>query len=131
MTTQNIYKYAVKNALRFPYKGLITTEDLFDLDVRALDSIFKTLKKEQKNASEESLIDSKSSADKELEIKIAIVTEIVSDKLEAAEKAKRAAEKREKKQKILNIIDIKQNEALQNMSVAELTKLLAEDEDEE
>lgn len=131
MENQNIYKYAAKNAVRFFYRGVISVEDLFDLDVEALDSIYKNLKKEQKNANEESLINSKSSADKELEIKIAIVTDIVKDKLEAEEKAKKAVERRERRQRILNIIDTKQNEALQNKSIDELTQLLAEDEDEE
>ncbi len=131
MENQNIYKYAVKNSLRFPYRGVILVEDLFDLDVEALDSIYKTLKREQKNANEESLINSKSSADTALEIKIAIVTDIVKDKLEAEEKAKKAVERKERRQKILNIIDTKQNEALQNKSIDELTQLLAEDEDEE
>ena len=131
MENQNIYKYAAKNAVRFFYRGVIEVEDLFDLDVEELDSIYKNLKREQKNANEESLINSKSSADKELEIKIAIVTDIVKDKLEAAEKAKKAVESKERRQKILNIIDTKQNEALQNKSIDELTQLLAEYEDEE
>ena len=130
MENQNIYKYAAKNAVRFFYRGVISVEDLFDLDVEELDSIYKNLKKEQKNANEESLINSKSSADKELEIKIAIVTDIVKDKLEAEEKAKKAVERRERRQKILNIIDTKQNEALQNKSIDELTQLLAEDDEE-
>ena len=131
MENQNIYKYAVKNSLRFPYRGIISVEDLFDLDVKALDSIYKTLKREQRDTNEESLINSKSAADKHLEVKIAIVADIVKDKLEAAEKAKKAVERRERRQKILNIIDTKQNEALQEKSIDELMQLLAEDEDEE
>lgn len=131
MENQNIYKYAAKNAIRFFYRGVISVEDLFDLDVTTLDSIYKNLKREQRDTNEESLIESKTSADMDLEVKIAIVTDIVKDKLEAVEKAKKAAEKKERKQKILNIIDTKQNEALQNKSIEELTQLLAEDEDEE
>lgn len=131
MENQNIYKYAAKNGLRYFYRGVIEVEDLFDLNVEELDSIYKNLKREQRDTVEESLIDSKSAADKDLEIKIAIVADIVKDKLEAAEKAKKAVERRERRQKILNIIDTKQNEALQNKSIDELTQLLAEDEDEE
>ena len=131
MEIQNIYKYAAKNGLRFFYRGVISVEELFDLDVTTLDSIYKNLKREQRDTNEESLIESKTSADTDLEVKIAIVTDIVKDKLEAVEKAKKAAEKKERKQKILNIIDTKQNEALQNKSIEELTQLLAEDEDEE
>ena len=131
MENQNIYKYAAKKGIRFFYRGVITVEDLFDLDVEVLDSLYKNLKREQRDTVEESLIDSKTPADKDLEIKIAIVTDIVKDKLEAAEKAKKAVEKKERRQKILNIIDTKQNEALQEKSIDELKQLLAEDEDEE
>ena len=131
MENQNIYKYAAKNELRFFYRGVISVEDLFDLSVEDLDSIYKNLKREQRDTNEESLIDSKTPADKDLEIKIAIVTDIVKDKLEAAEKAKKAVEKKERRQKILSIIDAKQNEALQEKSIDELKQLLSEDEDEE
>ena len=131
MENQNIYKYAVKNSLRYFYKGVLSVEDLFDLDITALDSIYKNLKREQRDANEESLIKVKSPADKDLEVKIAIVTDIVNDKLEAEEKAKKAFERRERRQKILGIIEAKQNEALQEKSIDELKQLLTEDEDEE
>ena len=133
--TQNIFKYAAKKSLRFPYKGSISVEDLFKLDMTALDAVYKTLKKQQKSSNEESLIEEKTTEDKELEVKIAIVKEIFDDKKAAANKAKKAAANKVKNQKILEILAKKENEALENMSEDELRAQLidindTEDEDE-
>ena len=43
MATTNIFEYAVRNKIRFPFKGMISSEDLWDLTLENLDSIYKTL----------------------------------------------------------------------------------------
>ena len=128
MTVTNIFKYAAKKALRFPYKGVATVEDLFDLDMGSLDMVYKTLKKQQKASDEESLIEEKTIEDKNLEIKLAIVKEIFEDKKAAAEKAKRIVANKAKNQKILEILAKKENEALENMSEDELKAQLIIDD---
>ena len=117
---KNVFKYAAKKQLRFPYKGLVSVEDLFNLGLTELDSVYKVLKKQQKSSSEESLISDKTPQDTELEIKLAIVKEIFDDKKIAMDKAKKAVEKKVQAQKILEIMNKKQDEALQNMSQEEL-----------
>ena len=117
---KNIFKYAAKNALRFPYKGMASVEDLFDLGLNELDNIYKTLKKQQKNDAGESLIEDKTPQDTQLEVKLAIVKEIFNDKKIALDKSKKAAEKKAQAQKILSIMNRKQDEALQSMSMEEL-----------
>lgn len=117
---KNIFKYAAKNALRFPYKGMASVEDLFDLGLNELDNIYKTLKKQQKNDAGESLIEDKTPQDTQLEVKLAIVKEIFDDKKASIDKAKKTAEKKAQAQKILSIMNRKQDEALQNMSMEEL-----------
>ena len=117
---KNIFKYAAKKALRFPYKGMASDEDLFDLGLNELDNIYKTLKKQQKNDAGESLIEDKTPQDTQLEIKLAIVKEIFDDKKASIDKAKKTAEKKAQAQKILSIMNRKQDEALQNMSMEEL-----------
>ena len=117
---KNIFKYAAKHALRFPYKGMISVEDLFDLNTEELNAIYKTLKKQQKTDAGESLIEDKTNEDTQLEVKIAIVTEIFNDKQAAADRAKKSAIRKAQTQKILDIMSQKQNEALSNMSVEEL-----------
>ena len=126
MTTTNIFEYAVRNKVRFPFKGMISVEDLWDLSLTSLDSIYKTLNKQIKQSEEESLLTTKTSVDTELEIQIAIVKYIVSVKLEEQVAREKAAAKKAQKQKIMSIIATKEDEALQNSSVDDLRKMLDE-----
>lgn len=124
--TTNIFEYAVRNKVRFPFKGMISVEDLWDLSLTNLDSIYKTLNKQVKQSEEESLLTTKTNVDTELEAQIAIVKHIVSVKLEEQEAREKASAKKAQKQKIMSIIATKEDEALQNSSVDDLKKMLAE-----
>lgn len=126
MKTANIFEYATRNKVRFPFKGIISAEDLWDLSLTNLDSIYKTLNKQMKQSEEESLLKTKATVDEELEVQIAIVKHIVSVKLSEKESAEKALAKKEQKQKIMSILAAKENEALQNSSVEELQKMLDE-----
>lgn len=126
MTTTNIFEYAVRNKVRFPFKGMISVEDLWDLSLTNLDSIYKTLNKEIKQSEEESLLATKTNVDTELEVQIAIIKYIVTVKLEEQEAREKAAAKKAQKQKIMSIIATKEDEALQNTSVEDLRKMLDE-----
>ena len=129
MEVTNIFEYAVRNKIRFPFKGMISVEDLWDLSVTNLDSIYKTLNNQVKQSEEESLLTTKTSVDTELEVQIAIVKHIVSVKLEERETREKAAAKKAQKQKIMSIIATKEDEALQNSSVDDLRKMLDELDD--
>ena len=126
MTVENIFEYASRNKVRFPFKGMISVEDLWDLSLTNLDSIYKTLNKQVKQSEEESLLSTKASIDTELEVQIAIVKHIVSVKLAEKEAAEKATAKKAQKQKIMSIIATKQDEALQNSSIDDLKKMLDE-----
>ena len=123
---EKIFEFSVRNKVRFPFKGLISVEDLWDLSLANLDLIYKTLNKQAKQSEEDSLLKTKATVDKELEVQIAIVKHIVSVKLEEQEAREKAAAKKEQKQKIMAIIASKQDEALQNSSVEDLQKMLDE-----
>ena len=56
----NMFEKAVKGKYRFPYKGQIAVEDLYDLPLGSLDTVFKTLNAEVKKTDEESLLQTKS-----------------------------------------------------------------------
>lgn len=129
MATMNIFEYAVRNKVRFPFKGMISVEDLWDLSLTNLDSIYKTLNKQIKQSEEESLLTTKTNVDTELEVQIAIVKHIVSVKLEEQDAREKAAAKKAQKQKIMAIIATKEDEALQNSSVDDLRKMLNELDD--
>lgn len=127
--TGNIFEYAVRNKIRFPFKGMISVEDMWDLSLSNLDSIYKTLNKQVKQSEEESLLSTKTAVDTELEVQIAIVKHIVSVKLAEKEAAERASAKKAQKQKIMSIIATKENEALHNSSIDDLKKMLSELDD--
>lgn len=127
--TTNIFEYATRNKIRFPFKGMISVEDLWDLSLTNLDSIYKTLNKQVKQSEEESLLSVKVSTNTELETQIAIVKHIVSVKLTEQEAREKASAKKAQKQKIMSIIATKENEALQNSSIDDLKKMLDELDD--
>ena len=53
---KNLFEIATRNRYRFTYKGVMTVEDLWDLNVEALDAIFKALNRNKKTADEDSLL---------------------------------------------------------------------------
>lgn len=59
MATEKMFETALRGKFRFPFRGLISTEDLYDLPVESLDSIFKELNSQIKRVKEESLLGSK------------------------------------------------------------------------
>ena len=126
MKTTNIFEYAVRNKIRFPFKGMISVEDLWDLSVTNLDSIYKTLNKQVKQSEEESLLATKTDVDTELEVQIEIVKHIVSVKLAEQEMREKAVATKAQRQKIMSIIADKENEALKNSSIDDLKKMLGD-----
>lgn len=122
----DMFEKAVKGKYRFPYKGQIAVEDLYDLPLGSLDTVFKTLNAEVQKTEEESLLQTKSAEDDILATKIEIVKYIFNEKLEEKKNRQEAAERKEKKQKIMQIIATKQDEALRNASVEDLQKMLDE-----
>lgn len=117
---------ATREKYRFPYKGQIGVEDLWDLSVGELDKIYKALNREAKQINEESLLAAKSKEDKVLDNKINIIRHIVSVKLDEIANAKAAHERTEQKQKIMAILANKQDEELRGKSADELKAMLAE-----
>jgi hypothetical protein len=122
--TINLFEMATRKKFRFPFKGTISVEDLWDLSVQNLDAVFKTLNAEVKQVKEESLLATKSTEDTILDTKIEIVKHIVNVKLAEAEARTKAAEKREQKRRIQELIANKQDEALQGKSIEELQAML-------
>lgn len=120
---RNMFEVATRERFRFPFRGLISVEDLWILPVKDLDSIFKVLNSELKQVKEESLLEIKTQKDQELDIKIEIVKYIVKIKLEEGQARANAKKKKEEKQKILELIASKRDENLQTKSIEELEKM--------
>jgi len=126
MAVENIFEYVTRNKVRFSFRGLISVEDLWDLSLTNLDSIYKQLNKQSKQSEEESLLNIKTQEDELLNVQIEIVKHIVSVKLAEKEAREKASAKKAQKQKIMSIIAAKQDEALQNSSIDDLKKMLDE-----
>ena len=124
--TENIFEMATRNKYRFPYKGVISVEDLWDLNQTQLDSIYKALNKEVKANQEDSLMFSQTQTDLDLQAKIEIVRHIYATKEQDAARRAAAAENAEKKRRILEILEQKQEDSLKNKSEDELLKMLNE-----
>jgi hypothetical protein len=121
-----MFEKAVRLKLRFTHKGLCTVEDLWDIPLESLDRIFKELNTNLKAQKEESLLATRSKEDEILDLKISIVKHIVEVRLSEQKARKDLAAKLAKKQNLLGIIAEKQDNALRDMSVDDLTKLVDE-----
>lgn len=127
MDLVTIYETAARKKFRFPYKGTVNVEDLWDLSPEALDSIFKNLNAQVKTIrQEESLLSSGAEEDVELNMKIALIRHIVSTKVAEKEIKLHEKERAEKRQRIMELIEKKKDESLNNMSEEELKALLAQ-----
>lgn len=122
---EKLFETASKMKVRFNYRGVITTEDLWDLDVKALDYIYKQLMVAKKESETESLLEEKKT-NPILEVQIEIVKHIFNVKVEERKAAELKAENDAKKQKILAILARKQDAELESKSVEELQKLIGE-----
>lgn len=123
--TINLFELATRKKFRFPFKGMISVEDLWDLSVQNLDTVFKALNAEAKQAKEESLLATKSTEETILDAKIEIVKHIVNVKLEETEKKRQDVAKREQKRRLQELIADKQDAELQGKSVEELQAMLS------
>jgi hypothetical protein len=125
-----MFELATRKKFRFPYKGSITVEDLWDLDLVELDAVYKNLNKMLENYTDKTLLgnDNDSGVVKMLKQKINIVTYIFNTKeKEIADRAV-ALEKAKKKAKLLDILAKKQDENLEDLSEDEI-KAMIEDLD--
>lgn len=126
MSNEALFIKATREKMRFPYKGMVSVEDLWQLSMTELDKIYKTLNAQKKEVQEDSLLDTKSSEDEELAAQIEIVKYIFTVKQEEKKAAETAKERKEQKQKIMAILASKQDEALHGKSIEELEKMLDE-----
>lgn len=121
-----MFEKATREQLRFQHKGLLSVEDLWDLNVNELDTIYRSLNKQQKSVQEESLLETRSKSNTTLDLQIDIIKHIVTVKLNEKAEQESRKEKSEKKQKLMSILAQKQDADLQNKSAEELQKMLVE-----
>ena len=121
-----MFEKASRLKLRFDYRGVATVEDLWDIPMVGLNKVFQGLNAELKVSKEESLLETRDTKDKVLELKVEIIKHIASVRQAEKEAIKNASERKAKKEKLLEIIAKKQDQSLEQMSVEDLTKLVNE-----
>jgi hypothetical protein len=121
-----MFEKASRSKLRFNYKGSLTVEDLWDLSVEELDTVFKGLNAQAKAAKEESLLVTKSKADEAAELALEIVKHIFSVKQQEAQDKKSAKDRKIQREKLLSILANKQEAELQGKTPEELQKMIDE-----
>lgn len=126
MNVTNLFEVAIRERYRFPYKGWISAEDLWDLSLVDLDSIFKELNKQSKEVKEESLLTTRTKETTKVDRMIEIIKYVVTTKQEEADKAKDVKNRKEKKQYLLKVLEEKKLDELKGKSSEELEKLIEE-----
>ena len=122
-----MYKKALRTKLRFSTtKGKLTTEDLFDLSLTDLNNLAIALDKKLSETPRKSFISDITPDTQEDELRFNIVKDIITLKLVERNAAQNAKAKAAEKAQLLEILHRKQNEALENLSVAEIEAKIAE-----
>lgn len=122
-----MYKKALRVKLRFSTtKGKLTTEDLFDLSLTDLNNLAIALDKKLSETPRKSFISDIAPDTQEDELRFNIVKDVINLKLAERNAAQNAKAKAAEKAQLLEILHRKQNEALENLSVAEIEAKIAE-----
>ena len=122
-----MYKKALRTKLRFSTtKGKLTTEDLFDLSLTDLNNLAIALDKKLSETPRKSFISDIAPDTQEDELRFNIVKDVITLKLAERNAAQTAKAKAAEKAQLLEILHRKKNEALENLSVAEIEAKLAE-----
>jgi hypothetical protein len=121
-----MYKKALRTKLRFSTtKGKLTTEDLFDLSLTDLNILAISLDKKLSETPRKSFISDMAPDTQEDELRFNIVKDVITLKLAERNAAQNAKAKAAEKAQLLEILHRKKNEALENLSVAEIEAKLA------
>jgi hypothetical protein len=117
-----IFERASKKKLRFEtQKGLMSTEDLWDLSLASLDTLAKNVNKKLKDENEESFITPKSSkASTELTLKLDILKHVIAIKIAEKERATTNAQRKEELETLKGLLASKKVDELKGLSSEEI-----------
>ena len=120
----NVFMEATRKKMRFPStKGMLTVEDLWDLNNNALNEVYMQLKSEKKE--DDGLLPSSNSAyNQEIDVKLEIIRCIYDSKVYAQKVQESNEVRRQQKEKIKEILKDREDGALRNKSTEELEEML-------
>lgn len=123
----DIYKAASRKKLRFtsPY-GILTVEQLWDLDLKDLDALAVNLEKNVEKSSAKSFLTETTEDNKDAKLAFEVALDVLQTKVMYRDRAAAAAETRQRNQRIAELIQKKKDEELGDLSIEELEALLAD-----
>lgn len=120
-----MYKEALQKKLRFKTnKGMISTEDLFDLSLQNLDTLAIMLDKKISEAPKKSFIEELPAEENDDELRFNIVKDVINIKLKARKDNIDKAQADAQKKRILEILAKRNDEELEKKSTEELRAML-------
>lgn len=120
-----MYKEALQKKLRFKTnKGIITTEDLFDLSLQNLNTLAIMLDKKISEAPKKSFIEELPAEENDDELRFSIVKDVINIKLKARKDNIDKAQADAQKKRILKILAKRNDEELEKKSTEELRAML-------
>lgn len=120
-----MYKEALQKKLRFKTnKGMITTEDLFDLSLQNLNTLAIMLDKKISEAPKKSFIEELPAEENDDELRFSIVKDVINIKLKARKDNIDKAQADARKKRILEILAKRNDEELEKKSTEELRAML-------
>lgn len=120
-----MYKGALQKKLRFKTnKGMITTEDLFDLSLQNLNTLAIMLDKKISEAPKKSFIEELPAKENDDELRFNIVKDVINIKLKARKDNIDKAQANAQKKRILEILAKRNDEELEKKSTEELRAMI-------
>ncbi|GAB3975634.1 hypothetical protein GCM10028806_33630 [Spirosoma terrae] len=120
-----IFKSASQLKLRFQTsRGVLTTEQLWDLTLIELDALAVALETEHEKSGKKSFLAKTSDKNKLAKLRFDVVLEVLTTRVAENQEAAEAAEIKAHNQKIIALIAEKEDETLKGKSVEELTAML-------
>lgn len=127
----SIFQQAARLKLRFESPlGLLNAEDLWDLPLSSatgkanLDDIARSLHRKLQSAEDVSFVSTEAKGDTLTQLKFDIVKHIIDVRLEENKTAADAQANKAKKQKLLEVLERKENAALEGMDADEIRKMI-------
>lgn len=119
------YKLATQQKLRFTTnRGLLSTEQLWDLPLDELDALAVSLEDQHKQSGKKSFIVKTTAKDRTAKLRFDVALDILTTKVEEAQAAQEALEIKEHNKKIIAIIADKKDESLKGKSIKQLEAML-------
>lgn len=125
---KELFEKATRAKFRFnSIRGIISTEDLWDLPLSGLNSEAKALNRRIKDAEDEDFLSNADTTESEtLKLKFAVVLHILETKKAEKEARSAAAKTSVQREKLLAALARKEDSAIDDMSVDDIKKSLEE-----